>query len=398
MPTEEFVDGTTKGLWLPGTRLPSSEFVAAGHHVFGGPVSFPLLLLKREALVHNASVMAEYATRHGMRLAPHGKTSMAPALYRMQLDAGAWGITLATANQVAVARDFGLPRILLANELLEPEPLRWLIAERERDRDFKFLCYVDSREGVEALRAALADVPGGRAFSVLVELGYPGGRTGVRGIAEAVALAEAAAAVPRLTVTGVAGYEGLLPTVEDATAYLETLREAATVIGGGRPMLVSAGGSAYFDAVADVLATSKHPVLLRSGCYLTHDDGLYAGHARRIGVDLRPAFELWARVISVPEPGLALAGFGRRDAPFDSGLPSPRTLRRGDATLDATGLRVTGVNDQHAYLDVGAGPTPVPGDLISFGISHPCTAFDKWRVLPVVDEDYRIVDLVHTYF
>ena len=399
-----YVDWATKGLWLPGGRMPDAELIAAGHDIFTGPFSFPLLTLNRDALAHNISTMAGYAARHGMRLAPHGKTTMAPALYAAQLAAGAWGITLATANQVLVARSLGVPRIVLANELFEPAALRWLAAERERDPDFEFLCWIDSAEGIEAIRAALADVPGDRDFTVLVELGHADGRTGVRTVPDAIALARTASAVPRLSVAGVAGYEGGLPTVDAATDYLAALRDAAIGVAdlAAGPVLVSAGGSAYFDAVADVLAADwqpAHTVLLRSGSYVTHDDGFYAEHTpfNRTGeATLRPAFELWARVVSTPEPGLALVAMGKRDAPFDEGLPVPRLLRRNDGSVeDGTALRVTKLNDQHAYL---SGPSPRPGDLVAFGISHPCTAFDKWRVIPVVDGDHRVVDLVHTYF
>jgi len=35
---------------------------------------------------------------------------------------------------------------------------------------------------------------------------------------------------------------------------------------------------------------------------------------------------------------------------------------------------------------------------VCLGISHPCTAFDKWQLIPVVDEEYRIVDVVRTFF
>jgi D-serine deaminase-like pyridoxal phosphate-dependent protein len=411
---DEYVDWRTKGLWLPGSRLPAGEFAAAGHSVFTGPFSWPLMVLKRDAVAHNVATMAEYTRRHGLAFAPHGKTTMAPRLFEMQLDAGAWGITLATANQVLAARGFGVPRIFLANELLDPLALRWILAERERDPEFGFLCYVDSAAGVEAIRSALDEVTGDRPMEVVVELGHAHGRTGVRTVPEVVDIAKAAHAVPRLSVAGVAGYEGGLSTVEEARAYLGTLRDAARAIadaGAVRedgPVVVSAGGSAYFDAVTEVLTGRWLPgrdvrVLLRSGAYVTHDDGFYRAKTpfNRVATEgeLRPALEIWAQVTSAPEPGLALVAMGKRDAPFDEGLPIPRTVRRaGGETVAAQGLRVVKMNDQHAYLDTAGGPALTPGDLVAFGISHPCTAFDKWRVLPMVDPEYRVVDLIHTYF
>lgn len=410
----EYVDRRTKGLWLADRRLSAADFASAGHQLFDGPFSWPLMVLDRDALTHNIATMAGYAARHGMLLAPHGKTSMAPKLFDAQLDAGAWGITLATAGQVLTARGFGVRRLFLANELLDSTALRWAVAERERDPDFEFLCYVDSQAGIDAIAAALSDVGGRRDFTVLVELGHADGRTGVRTVDEVVALARAAAAVPRLSVVGVSGYEGGLPTVAAATDYLHNLRRAVTAVveaGAVAPdavVTVSAGGSAYFDAVADVLPGDWLPgrqlrVLLRSGAYLTHDDGFYAAKTPFNRVPdagaLRPAFQLWAQVSSTPEPELAIVAAGKRDAPYDEGLPIAKWVRRADgSTVDASGARVVKLNDQHLYLDVADGPDLVPGDLLCFGISHPCTTFDKWRVVPVVDADHRVVDLIHTYF
>ncbi|BCJ27425.1 alanine racemase [Actinocatenispora sera] len=410
---EESIDWRTKGLWLPGARLPAAEFVAAGYDIFTGPFSWPLLVLDRDAVAHNVATMADYTARHGLGFAPHGKTTMAPRLFEQQLDAGAWGITLAAASQVLTARGFGVPRIFLANELLDPLALRWVIAERERDPEFEFLFYVDSAAGLDAISAALAEVTGDRPLEVVIELGHAHGRTGVRTVAEIVELARAAAEVPRLAVAGVAGYEGGLPTVAEARGFLGTLREAAEALVAfdlvrPGPVVVSAGGSAYFDAVTEVLAgdwLAKREllVLLRSGSYITHDDGFYREMTpfNRIGAEgsLIPALTVWAQVTSTPEPGLALVAMGKRDAPYDEGLPVPKTLRRADgATESAAGFSVLRFNDQHAYLDTSGGPSPRPGDLIAFGISHPCTAFDKWRVVPMLDADHRVVDLIHTYF
>lgn len=410
---EEYVDRRTKGLWLPSSRMPAAEFAAAGYDIFTGPFTWPLLVLKRDAVAHNVSTMADYTARHGLAFAPHGKTTMAPRLFEQQLDAGAWGITVAAASQAMAARSFGVPRLFLANELLDPLALRWVIAERERDPSFDFLFYVDSTDGLAAIAAALDEVTGERPLEVVVELGHAHGRTGVRTVAEVVSLAREAARIPRLAVAGVSGYEGGLSTVEEARAYLGTLREAAEalvafdLVRDGQ-VVVSAGGSAYFDTVAEVLggqwlATRDLLVLLRSGSYITHDDGFYREKTpfNRIGGEgeLIPALEVWAQVTSTPEPGLALVAMGKRDAPYDEGLPVPKTIRRADGSVDsAEALTVLRFNDQHAYLDTAGGPEVRPGDLIAFGISHPCTAFDKWRVVPMVDADYRVVDLIHTYF
>jgi D-serine deaminase-like pyridoxal phosphate-dependent protein len=86
--------------------------------------------------------------------------------------------------------------------------------------------------------------------------------------------------------------------------------------------------------------------------------------------------------------------------PFDQGPPIPVTLRRRvGGNVDVNGaLVVERLNDQHAYCRVGRGIPIEPGDLVGCGVSHSCTAFDKWRVIPVLDDDDRVADAVATYF
>ncbi|MFC0040703.1 alanine racemase [Actinomadura rayongensis] len=396
---DEVVDWRTKGLWLPGGPVAASAFAAARHPLFGGPFTWPVLVARRAALDRNIATLAAFADRHGLAFAPHGKTTMAPSVFAAQLRAGAWGITAATANQVLAYRRFGVPRVLLANELLDPTALRWLAAEIADG--FDVLLYADSLDGV----AALADAAGPRPFRVLVELGHADGRTGCRTVAELTKVARAVVDAPGTELAGVSGYEGMFTDPDGAAAYLDALREATCALAGLLPdhVIVSAGGSAYFDLVADRLGGDWLPghdltVVLRSGAYVSHDHGLYVEKTpfNRVPGSLDAALELWAQVTSVPEPGLAIVGMGKREAPYDAGLPVPLRVRRPDGTAEpADGLRVTGTADHHAFV---AGDGVRPGDLVCFGISHPCTAFDKWQVIPVVDDAYTVVDLIRTYF
>lgn len=396
------LDSYTKGTWLPYEELTDDQLGAAEHSLFDGPFTWPVMVARKSALIANVATMSEYTARHGVLFAPHGKTTMSPELFAEQLAAGAWGITVATANQALAAHRFRVPRILIANEVLDEKVLRWAATRPD------LLFYVDSRAGVEVAARALAAVPGGK-LSVLVELGRPGGRTGCRGIAEGVELARAAAEVPGLTVAGVAGYEGGLPdaaAVSDWMRELAGLADAIAYLVPGTP-IVSAGGSAWFDAVVDVLAPEGKPlpdrtIILRSGAYVSHDDGFYtrvtpfARHPEE--GSLAAALEVWAQVLSAPEPGLAVLGAGRRDVPFDQDLPIPLRVRALDGTMREAGeARVVKLDDQHAYVDLGA-TTMAPGELVCLGISHPCTAFDKWRAVPVVDDDHRVVDVLNTHF
>jgi D-serine deaminase-like pyridoxal phosphate-dependent protein len=369
------LDWRHKGYWLPDGPVGAGDLI--GTSILDGPFTWPLLVAKDSALRYNIAAMATYFAERDVRHAPHGKTTMAPSLFAAQLEAGAWGLTAATANQVLVYERFGVSRILLASQVLDARPLAWLAA-RERP---EVLSYVDSAEGVRAMAA----IPGDRPFRILVELGFAGGRTGCRTVAELVEVARAARSTGRVEVVGVAGYEGILPDVAAVRSFLGRVREAAGAVGDlmAATPIVSAGGSAYVDVVIDELRDAGD-LIVRSGAYVAHDDGHYAGSSR-LAARLRPALEVWAQVLSTPEPGLAIVGMGKRDVPHDLGLPVP---------LDRDGA-VTALDDHHAYVRATG---LRPGEVVRFGISHPCTAFDRWRVIPVVDDDHRIVDHLHTYF
>ena len=389
--------------------------------LFGGGFTTPLLVLRESALAHNIAAMAAYCAAAGVRLAPHGKTTMAPQLMARQLVAGAWAVTAATIGQVQTYRQFGIPRVLLANELTDPAGITWLAGEMAADPGFDCYLYVDSVAGVGLLDSVLRARGARRPVPVLVELGYPGGRTGCRDIGAAMAVAQAAAAAPALRVAGAAGFEGLIGherderTLAEITGFCQRLRSLGERLADGTPpgeLILSAGGSAFFDVVVRELtggrAAARPPeVVLRSGVYIAFDHGLYARVAPGRdapdgavpGPALQPALELWTHVLSRPEPGLALACAGRRDVGFDAGMPVPLWFRKpGGQLTPAAGSHVSALDDQHAYVRLAPGTDPAPGDLVCLGVSHPCTTFDKWRVIPVVDDGYHVIDAVHTFF
>ena len=379
----------------------------------------PLLTADLGAVDANTATMARWAAEHGLQLAPHGKTSMAPALWQRLLDAGAWGLTLATPWQVQVARRSGVQRILLANELLDPVGIRWLRAELDADPGFAFLCWSDSVAAVRILADTVRAAGGDRPVDVLVELGGAGGRTGARSLDTAREVAAAIEGSGVLRLAGVAGYEGALAHDRSPAAltavrgYLERMRDLAAELApriDGRPV-ISAGGSAYFDLVAEVLApaTATSTVILRSGAYLLHDSGFYADISpfgtSGTGPRLRPGLHLWSRVLSRPEPDLAILDAGRRDAPFDEGLPVPERIRgRDDDAAVLSGARVSALNDQHAFLRLDPDRTAdlAVGDVVRLGISHPCTALDKWRLVPGIDSadaaEPEVRELIETIF
>ncbi|WP_153813301.1 alanine racemase [Streptomyces sp. SUK 48] len=413
---EERVDHRFKGL-PPGARgLTVRELAAQRCNLFDADGGFttPLLVLSAERLAHNLALMETYTARHGLAFAPHGKTSMAPQLFRRQIEHGAWGITLAVPHQVRVAREFGVQRIFLANELVDAAALRWLAGELAADPGFRFVCYVDSVRGVELMDAALAGAA--RPVDVVVELGAgERARTGVRTAADARAVAEAVGRARALRLVGVAGYEAQVPDAdpERVRGWLEQLVSLAVgfdrdgLFEGVDEIVVSAGGSEWFDVVADVFAAIPAlsvPVLklLRSGAYVSHDDVHYSELTpfNRVPGEgaLEPAFRLWAQVVSRPSATEAFANAGKRDVSYDLDLPVARVVRQDGAERPAAGIEVTALSDQHLWLRTGDGADLRVGDWIGFGLSHPCTVFEKWQLIPVAQADGTVVDYIRTYF
>jgi D-serine dehydratase len=116
---------------------------------------------------------------------------------------------------------------------------------------------------------------------------------------------------------------------------------------------------------------------------------------------LQPALQVWAYVQSIPEESRAIVGIGKRDASFDLGLPLPTLHFRPGAQMPDPAPKhwaLTKLMDQHAYLQIAPGDDIRVGDMIGFDISHPCLTFDRWRVIPIIDSRYQVVDMVQTFF
>lgn len=401
-----------------------AEFLAAKHTL--ADLQTPLLTLDADALTANADRLANWCAEKGVLLAPHGKTTMAPQLWAEQLNRGAWGITLANFAQLRVAREFGVRNLQLANSLTDPRAIEWVAAQGST-----ILSWIDSLGTVDVINRTLAGSDS--VLDVLVELGAHGGRTGARGVDAAMDVARAISASPNLRLVGVSGYEGSLAhTADDAglaavrgyLAQMRLLHEQLLADGlyGTDSVILTAGGSAYFDDVVTVLspcisagAETGGPsvdLMIRSGAYIIHDDGFYRGispFSREGDQPFTAGMYGWARVVSQTEPGLAILDAGKRDLPFDEGLPEPQLIGPvlGGAMEPLVDAEITSVNDQHSFMTFDANTTIVrPGDVVRLGLSHPCTAFDKWTVIPVLADtgssrtngDQTVVDLIHTFF
>ncbi len=397
------------------SRLTRDGIAGQGWNALGGDFSLPVMVLKEAELKHNIQRMADWCRQRRVFLAPHAKTTMSPQLVQRQLEAGAWGVTVATVSQARLLAAFGIERIIIANQVLAKADLEWISGFRRDDESREVYVLVDSLAGVRLMNDALIELGNpGRRLPVLLELGYDGGRAGCRTTEEALAVASGIASSPGLELVGVEGFEGLVPgetaicRLIAARAFLALITATVLALDKAsllppRPM-VTCGGSAYFDEVVRTFVGEWQgppiDVILRSGCYVTHDHGLYqqASPLRDDADPFRPALEVWAQVLSVPSPGLAILACGRRDVPYDAGMPLPLLVRGPDAERPVRDARVTALNDQHLFLSFSEEDRMAVGELVCLGISHPCSAFDKWPLIPLVDDSYRVVDAIRTYF
>lgn len=413
------LDWRTKGLPPAAEGLTAEEIGGLGLSVLDGDLMMPAALLRETAVRHNIAEMQAYADRIGAFLCPHGKTSLSPELFRMQMEAGAWGLTAATAHHVRLYCRLGIRRVFLANELVGRTDIAFVLGEIARDPDFDFYCLADSAEGVKMLADAAREVRCPRPIALLIETGVAGGRGGVREPRAVVELARQIKAFePWVRLRGVETFEGIRmrdsESVRDAGQLLRTALDSAHRLAGagligGPTMMLSAGGSAFLDTCHAAMPSEIEgmPVerVIRPGCYVTHDHGLYERITRPDGrplpglPDLQPALEVWGAVLSTPEPGLAIVGVGKRDVSYDVEPPIAVWRHRpgSDAPEPAEAMKTVALWDQHLALAFPGDAVRV-GDLVGFGISHPCATFDRWTALLTVDESWRVTGAVTTIF
>lgn len=407
-----------KGLGYFDGQLNELDFSRLDWNLLREDLSLPAAVLYEDRLRHNLEWMQRFVNAYGVKLAPHGKTTMAPSLFEMQLKGGAWGITLATAQQTLVAYQHGVRRVLMANQLIGKENMA-IVSRLIEDSAFEFYCLVDSAAQIDLLGEFYAER--GQQLNVLLELGVEGGRTGVRNVEQLNAALEALDRWSRsLALSGVEIYEGVMDDELPIRAFLDralavTQKLAAAKRFRRSPILLSGAGSAWYDVVADVFTSAALgdaiEIVLRPGCYLTHDAGVYReaqmkvmqrnSIANQMQAGLLPALQIWAYVQSIPEPKKAIVAMGKRDASFDAGLPIPaQRYRPGDAMprLVPSHWLLTRMMDQHAFMSIEQKDDLRVGDMVAFDISHPCLTFDKWRTLAVLNAEYRVIDVIRTFF
>lgn len=415
-----------KGVPATAEPMPAAETGKQGWNLLTGDLPLPAAILKQSRLEANSAWMRAFVADQGVEFAPHGKTTMAPALFDLQLRDGAWGITLSTPHQIAAARAAGHKRIFVANQIVGKAAFAAIFAALDEDPDLELCTLIDSLALVEMTTQAALDHGLSRPLPVLVERGFDGGRTGCRSDEETISVARAIHGSPALRLIGVEGFEGIIRGIDEEEslaaidAFLDNVVRCAEMCAAEslfeveRPML-SAGGSGYFDRVVRAFRAARMSarprIMLRAGCYLSFDSGLYTYFDAKMRERIPEAYahggpgaalEVWAHVQSLPEPGRGIATLGKRDIGHDP-MPVPLQYYRPDAGMTAPadlgrGYSVVALNDQHAYLDIPPDSLLRVGDLVGFGVSHPCLTFDKWRVIHVIDDRYSVVGSIRTYF
>lgn len=391
-----------------------------GLRVLDDEMMLPAALLKDSALDHNSNWMRQLCSTMEVDIAPHGKTTMCPSLIQRQIEDGAWAISAATVHQARIYAHFGIERILLANQVIGSANIDALVGMAQACPKLELYCLVDSIAGAAALACRWPSGAGRTPLKLLLEMGSEGQRAGVRTLEEALDIARYCAAQSSIALTGIESFEGVHSEAGAARKLLDQTLETAEALAAenlfdASEVVLTAGGTMFCDEAARALLRHSLPgsvrLVLRSGCYLSHDHGIYAqglekilarsSQLRHLG-RLQPALELCAHIQSRPEPRLAIASLGYRDVGHDAGFPRPLWLCRpsqGAASRrPLQGVEVTRLFDQHARLNLDDKEDLQVGDIVAFGVSHPCTTFDKWRALFLVDDTYQVIQVLPTYF
>lgn len=391
-------------------------------------VSLPAATLSSSAINHNQMWMDKFAEKFQFLLAPHGKTTMLPELFKLQVASShCYGMTLATVAQVSAAFQSGIKRVIMANQLVGQCNMHIISTILDQDPTFEFVCLVDSSVNVAQLGRFFKERQ--QNVKVLIEYGIDGGRTGIRNESqENDVLSELKKWSGNVSVVGVEFFEGILSDELEVRRFikwsLSRVQKLATDnIFANDEIIITGAGTSWFDVVAqdfrnfELNCPLKLTTIIRSGCYLIYDYGLYSNMEKRVtdlnageekefkilSQSLKPTLKIWAYVQSVPEKNLAIVGMGRRDAGNDSGYPvlylhfrpgtlSPTYFNRG------TSFELFKMMDQHSFLRIDESSDFQVGDILAFDIYHPCTTLDKWRNVLLIDDEFNVRDVLASEF
>ena len=398
------IEGKFKGFPIESYGKTLEQFLATKPNLFTANFQFPIMVIKESAVKNNIAQMMSFCNLVDAELAPHVKTTMSPQLAQMQVAAGATALTIANFWQASIFLKHGFKNLIIANEVLDPTAIKE-IAKINKQKQAEIIFYVDS---ILALEIIQKHTPVEGEQNLFIEIGTENGRGGVRELSLVEQIAQRISADKRLNLIGVTGFEGAVPDaargrrgekkISKFCQKIVAAAELAYPYKSDQPFVISAGGSAYFDIVARELNKFEKPrrLLLRSGGYITHDHKYYEEIYPFASTDrsFQPAIEVWAQVISKPEKDFGVLNLGKRDIGND--LHNPIPIKSYDGQVKSFSAVIEKLNDQHGYLR-GRQEFSL-AQLIGLGISHPCTTFDKWGLIPLVNDNYDLIDCLQTFF
>jgi D-serine deaminase-like pyridoxal phosphate-dependent protein len=318
----------------------------------------PALLVDLDVMEANIARIVAACRAHGVAWRPHSKAHKTPEIAKIQIAAGAIGITCAKLGEAEVMAAAGIRDILLANQIVGPIKIARLV--ELADRADPVVC-VDSIQNVNELDTAFSRA--GKRLRVLIEVDIGMNRAGVEPGAQVVELAREIARRPGLRFAGVEGWESQATTIADPAEKQRTVREAVAALvasaracreAGHAIQIVSCGGTGTFPHCVQQPGVTEVQIggaIFSDMHYLTH-----------YHVDFAPALAVLTTVTSRPTPKRIVVDAGKKTMSGDAAMPAPR---------DIPPVSAMKLSAEHSKIELEQ-PSDVPriGDKIEFVVGY----------------------------
>ena len=341
-------------------------------------IDTPALLLDADALQANLQTMASFFASRHCKLRPHFKSHKCTTIARMQMNAGAVGITCAKLGEAEVVADAGIHNILIANEIVGPLKIRRLT---ELCRRAAPIVAVDSADNVRMLSGGALSA--GVTIGVLVEVDVGMGRCGVASGQPALELARQVVSSAGLRFEGLQGYEGHCVDLRDEKERVEQTRQSLRLLVETRRLIerngfpvriVSGGGTGTYTITGDYDGVDE----VQAGSYAAMD-----WWYEDIRPEFRQAMSILATVISRPNPKLAIIDVGRKGIGAEWGAPRVKSVPGSQV--------VSYGSEEHMKIGVPEDSTLKVGDRMEIIPSHGCTTSNLYSEF-VVHRDGMVTD------
>ncbi len=395
-------------------------------------IQFPILSIDKLQLIKNIRIMKNFAVKNNLSLAPHCKTFMSPQLINNHLKK-TWGLTISNNQQLSTIINLNVKNIIYGNLIVnEANLIQYLdIVKKYRKLTNIYYC-IDSLFGLNLLIKVVTKKKYKFKIRILIELGTKNGRCGIRNFKSFKKIVISLNNIPKnILVSGLFFYEGAIKNsslskvskkIMDLLQFTFRCHEELVYqnLYKEKIKLISGGGSEYFDLVTKYFnkfnTKNDTKLILRPGSFIAYGHGYYEKKINNLKKRniiksvsdknkffFKPSLLLWSHVLSINDNGIAIVNFGKRDVSFDLGNPIPINVYRNNKIYrnnetKPNNLNVFKLNDQHAFLKYNNKIRLNIGDLISFGISHPCITLDKWKYVFLINSKFDVIDVYQTFF